>query len=196
MPHDDRDPLRTGPFRRVGAHGVKKLERIRHRRKACRRGRSERPRLPGRSPPIHSLADDHTRWAHYEVLSDETGPTYAAFLGRAVAYFLARGTITIKRVLTDHPLADLGPPTSRRWATPRHTTRKDTRRSGQGGLRQPRPHHLMGPSPSLHQQPDRAATVAPWLEALKHYTHGAPQQRTRRQAADQPTTTDGMAWYT
>ena len=38
---------------------------------------------------VHSLVDDHSRFAYLEVLTDEKGPTCAAFLARAAAYFAA-----------------------------------------------------------------------------------------------------------
>jgi len=53
---------------------------------------------------VHSAVDDHTRLAYSEVLPDETGPTCAAFLRRAGAFFAAHG-ITVERVMTDNALA-------------------------------------------------------------------------------------------
>lgn len=50
---------------------------------------------------VHVAVDDHSRIAYVEVLTDQQGPTCAAFLARAVAWFAARG-ITIRRVLTDN----------------------------------------------------------------------------------------------
>lgn len=52
---------------------------------------------------VHSAVDDHTRLAYSEVLPDETGPTCAAFLRRAAAFFTAHG-ITVERVMTDNAL--------------------------------------------------------------------------------------------
>jgi transposase len=49
---------------------------------------------------VHVAVDDHSRMAYVEVLTDQLGPTCAAFLERAVAWFATRG-ITIRRVLTD-----------------------------------------------------------------------------------------------
>jgi transposase InsO family protein len=45
--------------------------------------------------------DDHSRLACAEVLPDETGPTTAAFLRRAVAWYAADG-IVVQRLLTDN----------------------------------------------------------------------------------------------
>jgi transposase InsO family protein len=53
---------------------------------------------------VHSAVDDHTRLAYSEVLPDETGPTCAAFLRRAAAFFADHG-ITVERVMTDNALA-------------------------------------------------------------------------------------------
>jgi transposase InsO family protein len=50
---------------------------------------------------VHVAIDDHSRIAYVEVLADQLGPTCAAFLTRAVAWFAGRG-ITIRRVLTDN----------------------------------------------------------------------------------------------
>ena len=49
----------------------------------------------------HVAVDDTTRLAYVEVLNDERGPTCAAFLRRAVAWFAARG-VTVERVMTDN----------------------------------------------------------------------------------------------
>jgi len=53
---------------------------------------------------VHSAVDDHSRLAYSEVLPDETGPTCAAFLRRAGAFFTAHG-IRVERVMTDNALA-------------------------------------------------------------------------------------------
>lgn len=54
---------------------------------------------------VHSLVDDHSRLAYSEILPDETGPTCAAFLQRAAAYFAAKGITRIERVMTDNAFA-------------------------------------------------------------------------------------------
>ena len=50
---------------------------------------------------VHVSIDDHSRVAYVEVLADQRGPTCAAFLARAVAWFAARG-ITVRRVMSDN----------------------------------------------------------------------------------------------
>ncbi|HVX47265.1 MAG TPA: IS481 family transposase [Mycobacteriales bacterium] len=54
---------------------------------------------------VHSLIDDHSRLAYCEILPDETGPTCAAFLHRAAAYFTAKGIPRIERIMTDNAFA-------------------------------------------------------------------------------------------
>lgn len=54
---------------------------------------------------VHSLVDDYTRLAYSEVLPDEKGPTCAAFLERAIAYFAAHGIARIERLMTDNAWA-------------------------------------------------------------------------------------------
>lgn len=54
---------------------------------------------------VHTLVDDHTRLAYSEILPDERGPTCAAFLERAAAYFAAKGIDRIERVMTDNAFA-------------------------------------------------------------------------------------------
>jgi hypothetical protein len=51
---------------------------------------------------VHSLIDDHCRLAYSEILPDEKGPTCAAFLLRAAAYFGSFGITRIERVMTDN----------------------------------------------------------------------------------------------
>jgi len=51
---------------------------------------------------VHSLVDDRSRLAYSEILSDEKGPTCAAFLLRAAAHFAEHGIERIERVITDN----------------------------------------------------------------------------------------------
>lgn len=50
---------------------------------------------------VHVAVDDHSRVAYVEVLADQLGPTCAAFLQRALAWFAARG-VRVQRVLSDN----------------------------------------------------------------------------------------------
>ncbi len=50
---------------------------------------------------IHVCVDDHSRMAYVEILEDETGPSAADFLQRAVRWFADLG-VRVERVLTDN----------------------------------------------------------------------------------------------
>ncbi len=52
---------------------------------------------------VHVAVDDHSRFAYAEALPDETGPTTAGFLLRAVQAFAIAG-ISIESILTDNAL--------------------------------------------------------------------------------------------
>lgn len=51
---------------------------------------------------VHSMVDDHSRFAYSEVLGDELGQTCAAFLRRAAAAFARAGIGRIDAVMTDN----------------------------------------------------------------------------------------------
>jgi transposase InsO family protein len=51
---------------------------------------------------VHSMVDDHSRFAYSEVLGDETGATCAGFLRRAAAAFACAGIGRIGEVMTDN----------------------------------------------------------------------------------------------
>lgn len=53
---------------------------------------------------VHVAIDDHSRYAHVEVLPDERGDTCAAFLLRAATAFADAGIGHVQRVLTDNAL--------------------------------------------------------------------------------------------
>jgi transposase InsO family protein len=88
---------------------IKKLGRIAgagHRVTGSRESQNKQRRLNRRSGGlgweyVHVAVDDATRLAYAEVLGDERGPTAAAFLRRAIAWFAALG-ITVERVLSDN----------------------------------------------------------------------------------------------
>jgi transposase InsO family protein len=50
---------------------------------------------------VHSVVDDHSRYAYSEILDDEKAPTCASFFERALEHFAAAG-ITVERVMTDN----------------------------------------------------------------------------------------------
>jgi transposase InsO family protein len=51
---------------------------------------------------VHSMVDDHSRFAYSEILADEKAGTCAGFLRRAAAAFAAAGITNIERVMTDN----------------------------------------------------------------------------------------------
>lgn len=63
---------------------------------------SSRPRRVG-FDYVHVAVDDHSRLAFARILPDEKGPTCAAFLAEAAAFFLDHG-ITVRSVMTDNAL--------------------------------------------------------------------------------------------
>jgi transposase InsO family protein len=71
-----------------------------HGRQMGRTGAQKRARIG--FDYVHSLVDDHSRLAYSEILPDEKGPTCAAFLLRAAAYFASLGIARIERVMTDN----------------------------------------------------------------------------------------------
>lgn len=58
---------------------------------------------------VHVATDDASRLTYAELLSDERGPTAAAFFRRAVAWFASCG-ISVERVMTDNGPAYLSTP--------------------------------------------------------------------------------------
>jgi len=89
---------------------VKKIGRIpdgggwrAHGRRAS--GRQQNKKTKVGFDYVHSLVDDHSRLAYSEILPDEKGPTCAAFLTRAAAYFAAHGIARIEQVMTDNAWA-------------------------------------------------------------------------------------------
>lgn len=51
---------------------------------------------------VHSLVDDHSRFAYSEILPDEQAATCAGFFARAVAVFAAHGIEHIDELMTDN----------------------------------------------------------------------------------------------
>ena len=68
--------------RKMGSSGVKKRARIGY-------------------DYIHSVVDDHSRFAYSEILTDEKAATCAAFFARALEQFAAEG-VTVEEVMTDN----------------------------------------------------------------------------------------------
>jgi transposase len=87
---------------------VKKLGRFWEVGKRIRQDGVQRNRRAGWSY-LHVAIDDHTRLVYAELLNDERGPSCAAFLRRATAWYAERG-ITLERVLSDNAKAYHGTP--------------------------------------------------------------------------------------
>lgn len=51
---------------------------------------------------VHSMVDDHSRFAYSEILDDETGVSCAAFLERAAEAFRSAGITRIEEVMSDN----------------------------------------------------------------------------------------------
>lgn len=85
---------------------VKKIGRIPDGGGWRAHGRSESVRGRGNGYDyVHSMVDDHSRLAYSEILTDEKGPTCAAFIQRAAARFAEQGIPVIERVITDNHLS-------------------------------------------------------------------------------------------
>ena len=52
---------------------------------------------------VHSMVDDHSRYAYSEILADETAASCAAFFARVVDVFAAAGITRIEQVMTAGP---------------------------------------------------------------------------------------------
>jgi transposase InsO family protein len=83
---------------------VKKLGRIPDGGGWRANGRGSRPGSKRRIgfDYVHSMVDDHSRFAYSEILPDERGSTCAAFLIRAAAAFGANGIGAIDEVMSDN----------------------------------------------------------------------------------------------
>lgn len=88
---------RPGELVHLDVKKLGRIGRIGHRIHGNRRRRTRRLGWEY----LHVAIDDHMRLAYSEVLSDETAPTAAAFLTRAVARYAALG-ISVERILTDN----------------------------------------------------------------------------------------------
>jgi transposase InsO family protein len=87
---------------------IKKLGRLRDGGGWRAHGRAERRRSRYGARVgyeyVHSAVDDHSRLAYSEILPDETGPSCAGFLERAIRFYRDHD-VSVERVLTDNALA-------------------------------------------------------------------------------------------
>ncbi len=86
---------------------VKKIGRIpdgggwrAHGREMGSTGASKRARIG--YDYVHSVVDDHSRFAYSEILGDETAATCSAFFARAIEHLRAAGIVRIDAVMTDN----------------------------------------------------------------------------------------------
>jgi transposase InsO family protein len=89
---------------------VKKLGRIHHGGGWKAKGRehgqdAKQKRAKIGYDYVHSLIDDHSRYAYSEILPNEKGPTCAAFLLRAAEAFAEAGITRIERLITDNHMS-------------------------------------------------------------------------------------------
>lgn len=91
------DVKKLGRIPDGGGWRVSGLDTVKHNRT------SEKRKLRIGFDYVHVAVDDHSRLAFARVLSDEKGPTCAAFLSDAAAFFADHG-IRIRQVMTDNAL--------------------------------------------------------------------------------------------
>ena len=145
---------------------------------------------------VHSVVDDHSRFAYCEILADEQGHDTARSSH-------ARSPIRSPRhhrhaLMTDNAwnythsnaLRDAPRPTpaSNTSASNRTAHGKTAKSNGSTGHSKPNGHT----DTVFATNDERSAALAPWLEDLQH---SPPPQRTRRPTPDQPTVTNLMAGY-
>ena len=132
---------------------------------------------------VHSVVDDHSRFAYSEILPDEQAPTCAAFFDRAVADFAAHGIPVIAELMTDNHWSytqsnDLAAVLTRIRAQARAHQAPLPLAERQGRTLQPDPADRVGLPAGLHQQRRTRRGPCPLARGLQHST---PPQRPRRQ---------------
>jgi transposase InsO family protein len=88
---------RAGDLLHLDVKKLGKISEVGHRIHGDRRRRTR----PVGWEYVHVAIDDASRIAYAEVLADERGPTTAAFLTRALAYYRTLG-VRVRRLLTDN----------------------------------------------------------------------------------------------
>ena len=66
---------------------------------------------------VHSLVDDHSRYAYSELHRDERAATVTGFVERGLAFFAAHG-IEAKRLMSDNAWAYTAQPRARASCSP------------------------------------------------------------------------------
>jgi len=88
---------RPGELLHIDTKKLARIDGVGHRITGCRRGQKRRIGYDF----AHVCIDDASRVAYVEILADERGPTAAAFLRRAVAWFARRG-VQVEQLMTDN----------------------------------------------------------------------------------------------
>ena len=145
---------------------------------------------------VHSLIDDHSRFAYSEILPDEQGRTSAQFLLRAAEFFAAHGIGQIQRVMTDNAwglplLARRGGPSAECKAGVYPSALPMAER--QGGAPEPHAAKRVGLPPTLQVQ-CRARRGACAVAGALHQSTAS--LRSGRPSSDQPTVINVTAEYT
>jgi transposase len=147
---------------------------------------------------VHSMVDDHSRFAYSEILADEQGATCAGFLERAATGVShrwhrcdCRGDERQRLQLHPQHRFQCGAQSSRCQAPPHQTPLPVAER--QGGETQSHTADRMGLSTRLSDQCATASSPAKMASALQHR---APPQRTWRPATSQPPVMKVVAEYT
>jgi hypothetical protein len=144
---------------------------------------------------IHSLVDDHSRLAYSEILSDEKGPTCAAFLERAIGYFADHGITRIERLMTDNAWAYRH---SLRAVCARHRIGQEIHQTAppwqNAKVRAPQPDRAdrVGLPTGVHHQRRARCRPCAMARALQHST---TPHRPQGPPTHQPTVTYVMSGY-
>lgn len=146
---------------------------------------------------VHSVVDDHSRYAYSEILPDEQGDTCAGFFERALAQFAAVG-IRVERVMTDNHWSYTKSTKLAGLLKQHRIAHKLIRphcpwQNGKVEPFKPHPADRVGLSTGLRQQRRPIHSPCPLARVLQH---SPPTQRPRRRPAHQPPVTNRMAEYT
>ena len=145
---------------------------------------------------VHSLVDDHSRLAYSEIHPDERGPTCAAFLTRAAAYFAAHGITRIERVMTDNHWSYTHAPAVAAVITASAPATSSSSRTAPGRTAKSNastaPSDRMGLPAGVHHQRRTLSSPGTMARLLQPPT---TPQRPRRPPTDQPPVTNLTAGY-